>query len=449
MTSKGRTKSIKRILAMLTVLAMMLTVLLPVSPASAYEGTPAVVRGRILTTAETGDASDWVEIAQYSDQSGDYSLIMRTNYISYNGNALYYKGYAYNEPGWNYTPYGASNNYSNSNVRKIINDWFNGVGLNENLPKKARLRDYTVQNNAMYALGTCCNPAKSVYDGLSYPTKYQVGIGNDIAFAPSYSEAANFVSRTYFLRNLLPDPESHPYAKMNYAQLKIPILPNSVHFVWLRSPGERADSAGSIENTQTGVSPGRVFSMSLSSVAGRSDRGMVYPAAWVKSSIFEPDAPPPPPPPTHYTVKYDPNGGNGEVKSFQVEKGNYHIITDVGYTKSGSTLAGWNTERNGNGTPYAVYDFISMVNSDITLYAQWKATSVIIYNPNFDNGSEIIDEGINNNFIIKQNPFTRANYTFKNWNTSSDGSGATLPAGMALNGFRGTLRLYAIWSRVS
>ena len=438
----------RKLMSIVVAVAMMTTIFMSIAPASADSGVPEVATGRILTAADVGDASDWIEIARY----GDYSLILRTNYISWNYNAIFYQGSSskgFNDPFWNWSPFCTTTNnmpisYDRSFVRNNINEWFNGTSRVENLDKHARLRDFTMQSNAVFALGSVADPKKSLYDGLSYPTGFQVGIGNDIAFALSFSEASLFCSQQHFLGGSA-YTQSHQYAKMNYKKVNIP---NKMqHFMWLRSIGGCYNGyAGALLSEYYPASAGAV-NQSCNTNNGNSC-GYTYPAVWVGQGIFN-TTPPPPPPPTHYTVKYDPNGGNGEVKSFQVEKDNYHIITDVGFTKPNSTLAGWNTDRNGNGTPYAVYDFIQTVNSDITLYAQWKATSVIIYNPNFDNGSEIIDEGLNNNFIIKQNPFTRANYTFKNWNTSPDGSGATLPAGLAMNGFRGTLRLYAIWSRVS
>ena len=47
-------------------------------------------------------------------------------------------------------------------------------------------------------------------------------------------------------------------------------------------------------------------------------------------------------------------------------------IKENGFTKTGFTFAGWNTQADGKGTAYAVgYSYSE--NSSITLYAQWTA----------------------------------------------------------------------------
>jgi len=209
---------------------------------------------------------------------------VRTSYINRYPNA------AYNgKPEWQYVSFGPAANYSTSNVRTAINNWFTGkAGTGaDNLPANARLRKYTMQHNALTVMGTCCNPNLSLTDGLSRPTAYQVGDGNDIAFALSYCESANYLSETYFMRELyIANQPSSPVAVANYAKMNIP----AVHFygMWLRNPGDIANTMGFLTgkfttNPDTGKLTGRVFQ---EYVTYNDAKGLMYPALWVNSAVF-------------------------------------------------------------------------------------------------------------------------------------------------------------------
>ncbi|MDR0797674.1 MAG: InlB B-repeat-containing protein, partial [Nitrososphaerota archaeon] len=265
----------KKFLFSLTLIFALLTMVLlplPVSFAVPVTATPTGVDGRILTPDLTGDTSNWVEIAR----NGDYSLIVRANFIN-----VYNAAARYGDPTWQYVPYGSSNTYTSSNVRNNINAWFNGVamGAADNLSTNARLRNYTVQSNALSVLGTSCNPAMSLNDGFSQPSSYQVGKGNDVAFVLSYSEAATFLSKTHDLRKSNPQMQpSNTNAAANYAKIAIPQL--YCYGMWLRSPGDVSGTMGALTYT------GRVFQQ-YASPGSIQEYGLVYPALWVSSSIFE------------------------------------------------------------------------------------------------------------------------------------------------------------------
>jgi len=97
------------------------------------------------------------------------------------------------------------------------------------------------------------------------------------------------------------------------------------------------------------------------------------------------------------------------------------------------------------------------VNSDITLYAQWKFASSITYNANYlydGYGASFVDYGVNNNFTIYDN---NANPRFYNadpskrivrWNTDPHGNGASLPPNFVLPNFNGVITLYATWEKI-
>jgi uncharacterized repeat protein (TIGR02543 family) len=72
--------------------------------------------------------------------------------------------------------------------------------------------------------------------------------------------------------------------------------------------------------------------------------------------------------PTTHTVTFEPNGGSGSATT-QVTTGSVALDTNT-FTREGYVFAGWNTQQDGQGTPYAdgaTFDF----SADQTLWAQW------------------------------------------------------------------------------
>ena len=79
-----------------------------------------------------------------------------------------------------------------------------------------------------------------------------------------------------------------------------------------------------------------------------------------------------------YTVKFNANGGTGEMKEITAESGSEVSIAANVFTREGWTFGGWNTKSDGTGTPYDDKAKITL-NADITLYAQWAAGTGTAY----------------------------------------------------------------------
>ena len=244
-----------------------MTTLKPVKPITTT-GSASLVDGRILDDAQTGDG-DWVEIAR----NGDYSLIIRKDFIKCyqdQNQTDYWNWYAPQVTG---DDYGAPNNF----LRQEINKWFN-MEINGNadgrqvLAKDARLRNYTVQNNAYSTLGSSGKYPASMTEGFSKPTSYQTGEGNDVAFALSWSEAASFCSASSRYRDEgTPMVYSDPVAAANYGKL------SNLHYIYLRSIGDISGMMATIFGG--GSEPqGQVF---------QSGKAYIHPALWVHGSIFD------------------------------------------------------------------------------------------------------------------------------------------------------------------
>ena len=230
------------------------------------EGKPA--NGNILSAKDAGDSSDWVEIAR----NGDYSLIVRKDYINI-------KGSNYGNPLFQCDIY-TGGKYVGSSVQSAINKWFTGVGIEagaDKLSKDARLRDFTVENNAIGEIGS--GPGANGFgSGLSKPTHTHNGKDSNVAFALSYGEAANYVSKSYKGADNEDKPSSSA-AAANFGKVNL-LKGNKLHdSLWLRSPGTSSGTMSALGFD------GRVYQRLTGGANGEA--AMVHPALWVETAIFD------------------------------------------------------------------------------------------------------------------------------------------------------------------
>ena len=79
-----------------------------------------------------------------------------------------------------------------------------------------------------------------------------------------------------------------------------------------------------------------------------------------------------------YQVLYDANAddADGTVtdSKYYITGGEAMVLQNM-FTRPGYEFTGWNTEKNGAGTPYAAGSAITIENTNVTLYAQWKSST--------------------------------------------------------------------------
>ncbi len=75
--------------------------------------------------------------------------------------------------------------------------------------------------------------------------------------------------------------------------------------------------------------------------------------------------------PNTYTLTFDANGGSGSMVDQVFADGAEQALAKNAFTKTDFNFAGWNTEANGSGTPYADGQRASFA-KNTTLYAQWS-----------------------------------------------------------------------------
>lgn len=121
-------------------------------------------------------------------------------------------------------------------------------------------------------------------------------------------------------------------------------------------------------------------------------------------------------------------------------------LTANGFSRTGYTFAGWNTDQNGNGTPYTdeqSYDF----SADLTLWAQWTevapTTHTATFEPNGGTGTATT-QVTSGTVALDLNTFTREGYVFAGWNTQQDGQGTPYADGATFD-FSSDQTLWAQW----
>jgi uncharacterized repeat protein (TIGR02543 family) len=158
---------------------------------------------------------------------------------------------------------------------------------------------------------------------------------------------------------------------------------------------------------------------------------------------------------TTYTVSYYGNGHTGgtvptDTNSPYAANAQVTVLGAGNLVKTGHTFAGWNTQANGNGTPYAVNGkFNIAVNT--TLYAKWTAeTYTVTFMRNHDGNDT---ESLYTKTVtfpataIGTGDFpadpTRAGYTFDGWYSGADGSGSAFTDSTPVNA---DVMVYAKWT---
>lgn len=157
-----------------------------------------------------------------------------------------------------------------------------------------------------------------------------------------------------------------------------------------------------------------------------------------------------------YTLTYNGNGNTGgtvptDGSSPYTAASTVTVLGNSGsLVRTNYTFAGWNTAAAGNGTDRTAASTFSMPAANTILYAKW--TGNVSYNANGGTGT-VTDA---TNYLPGQavttasaSGFTRAGHAFLNWNTATDGSGATYTASqVAAFNFAGNITLYAIWNPI-
>lgn len=127
--------------------------------------------------------------------------------------------------------------------------------------------------------------------------------------------------------------------------------------------------------------------------------------------------------PNHYIIKFDSNGGLGQVEDEEFTYDEYKNLNDNNYTRENYMFINWNTEKDGSGISFVnAQNVINVIKSgEITLYAQWQLsaeslkTLLVINGPctlNGDNGDGSVCDAFGNTKYINSGVslFSEENY---------------------------------------
>ena len=152
-----------------------------------------------------------------------------------------------------------------------------------------------------------------------------------------------------------------------------------------------------------------------------------------------------------YTVKFDANGGSGEMTSQTFTYDVEQALTANTFTRDGYTFAGWATSIDGE----KIYEDCARViklattaNAEVILYAQWKTvTYTITYNLNGGINAENnpADYNTETDTITLSDATQKEGYTFGGWYTD-DTFDETRKIVQIAKGTLGDITLYAKWN---
>jgi len=153
--------------------------------------------------------------------------------------------------------------------------------------------------------------------------------------------------------------------------------------------------------------------------------------------------------PGNHTVIFDSNGANVQASP------TYKLVNAPATTvdalpappaKAGNIFVGWNTDRDGNGTPFTES---TQVTASIIVYAQWTADSgrIVIFD---GNGADMQASPTYKIVVVPATtvdalpaPPTRAGYAFAGWNTDQNGGGSAFEANTPVTA---NVIVYAQWT---
>ena len=153
------------------------------------------------------------------------------------------------------------------------------------------------------------------------------------------------------------------------------------------------------------------------------------------------------------TITFDKNANDATgTMSIQTYNANtLNTLPSNGFSRSGYALNSWNTKVDGSGDSFTnaaqYYAVTGTATDNVTLYAQWDPVWKITFNANGGTGSDYTQEIVKDaSDYLSGNHFTRSNYYFKGWSTSSgENNAVTYRAGQSVAP-SSDMTLYAVWA---
>ena len=155
---------------------------------------------------------------------------------------------------------------------------------------------------------------------------------------------------------------------------------------------------------------------------------------------------------SHSKIFFKSNDSNAKTSILIFEKYKNTKLAPNRFINPGYDFVEWKTSDEGNETSYANEAQINR-DSDLTLYAQWKANSYTVkFDANGGSGTmkdmnRLYDDGS----ALTENEYSLDSYAFKEWNTKEDGTGKAYKdeyEGNLSSTDGDTVTLYAQWEKL-
>ena len=153
-----------------------------------------------------------------------------------------------------------------------------------------------------------------------------------------------------------------------------------------------------------------------------------------------------------YTVTFDYNAPNYTENETIKRNYNSKLGTLPTGTREGYVFDGWYTEKI-NGTEVSS---TTVITGDVIYYAHWTAIKYTVkYDGNGSTSGEMEDKEVSydETFDIATNAFSKTGYSFKEWNTTTSGSGISYKEGATVSNLtsiaNNIVTLYAIWEDIT
>ena len=145
-----------------------------------------------------------------------------------------------------------------------------------------------------------------------------------------------------------------------------------------------------------------------------------------------------------FKVTFYGNAANGGTTASQSASSSTALGLN-GFTRTGYNFLGWDTNYSSNSAPYLDGQNYSFT-SDLNLYAIWvaQANNNLIYDGNGATTGSTASQTASTGTMVTANGFALAGSTFRNWNTSANGTGVTYQSNYVYS-FAVGRTLYAQW----
>jgi len=148
---------------------------------------------------------------------------------------------------------------------------------------------------------------------------------------------------------------------------------------------------------------------------------------------------------------YNSTGGTPPAAQTKVNGTSLILAANSGsLVRTGYTFTGWNTAKDGTGTPYAEGASYT-ANTAVTLYAMWTINT---YSVNYSTigstsgtapAAQTKTHGIGLTLATNSGSLVRTGYTFAGWNTAANGSGTAYAVGASYSA-DAAVTLFATWT---